>query len=50
MPIDEKARRADVVVANDGDPAELTAKAGRLLADIRAGLGRKLPNAPPARY
>ena len=50
LPIDEKAARADAVVVNDGDPAELDAKAGRLLRDLRAGLGRKLPNAPPARY
>jgi dephospho-CoA kinase len=50
LPIDEKAARADAVVVNDGDPAELDAKAGRLLRDLRAGSGRKLPNAPPARY
>jgi dephospho-CoA kinase len=50
LPIDEKAARADVVVENVGDPLELDAKAGRLLADLRAGLGRKLPNAAPVRY
>jgi dephospho-CoA kinase len=50
LPIDEKAERADFVVENAGAPAELEAKADRLLADLRAGRGRKLPNAPPLRY
>jgi dephospho-CoA kinase len=50
LPIDEKARRADVVVSNVGDLASLRARAGPLLADLRRGLGRRLPNAPPARY
>ena len=50
LPIDEKAARADFVVANVGAPGELGAKADRLLADLRAGLGRRLPNAPPVRY
>lgn len=50
MPVDEKARRADAVVANDGDPAALRAKAATLLGDLRQGLGPRLPNAPPARY
>jgi dephospho-CoA kinase len=50
LPVDEKAARADAVVVNDGDPAALAAKAERLLADLGAGLGRKLPNRPPARY
>jgi dephospho-CoA kinase len=50
LPIDEKAARADVVVANDGDPAALAAKARRLLADVRGGLARRLPKASPARY
>lgn len=50
MPVDEKARRADVVVANDGDLQALRAKAAPLLRDLRRGLGRRLPNAPPARY
>jgi dephospho-CoA kinase len=50
LPIDEKAARADVVVENDGDLAALAAKAPRLLSDLRGGLSRKLPNAPPARY
>ena len=50
MPIDEKARRADVVVSNEGDLASLRARAAPLLADLRRGLGRRLPNAPPARY
>jgi dephospho-CoA kinase len=50
LPIDAKAARADFVVDNTGAPEELAAKADRLLADLRAGLGRKLPNAPPVRY
>ncbi len=50
LPIDEKAARADFVVENVGAPSELAGKAGRLLADLRRGLGRKLPNAPPVRY
>lgn len=50
MPVDEKARRADVVVVNDGDVAALEAKAADLLRDLRQGLGRRLPNRRPARY
>ncbi len=50
LPIDEKAARADFVVENVGSPPELEAKAGRLLSDLRRGLGRKLPNAAPVRY
>jgi dephospho-CoA kinase len=50
LPIDEKAARADVVVSNEGPAAELDARAGALLADLAAGLGRKLPNAAPRRY
>jgi len=50
LPVDEKAARADVVVRNDGDLASLRRKAAPLLAALRAGLGRRLPNAPPARY
>ncbi len=50
MPIDEKAARADVVVENRGDLAALRAKAAPLLADLRAGLSRRLPKAPPRRY
>jgi dephospho-CoA kinase len=50
LPIDEKAARADVVVENVGDPADLGPKADRLLAALRGGLGRKLPNAPSVRY
>jgi dephospho-CoA kinase len=50
LPIDDKAGRADFVVENVGAVAELGAKADRLLADLRRGLGRKLPNAPPVRY
>lgn len=50
LPIDEKAARADLVVENEGPLAALDAKADRLLADLRRGLGRKLPNAAPVRY
>lgn len=50
LPLDEKAARADFVVDNVGPPEALAPKADRLLADLRAGLGRKLPNAPPVRY
>jgi len=47
---DEKAARADFVVVNDGPRALLAAKAERLLADLRTGLGRRLPTEPPRRY
>jgi len=50
LSIDDKAARADVVVRNDGDLEALRRKAAPLLAALRAGLGRRLPNAPPARY
>jgi dephospho-CoA kinase len=50
LPIDEKAARADFVVENVGLPADLDDKAARLLADLRRGLGRKLPSALPLRY
>jgi dephospho-CoA kinase len=50
LPLDEKARRADFVVVNDGPPEALDGKAARLLDDLRKGLGRKLPNAHPVRY
>jgi dephospho-CoA kinase len=50
LPIDAKAVRADVVVLNEGTIAELQAKAGPLLADLRTGLSRRLPNGPPKRY
>jgi dephospho-CoA kinase len=50
LPIDAKAALADVVIVNDGEPGALVDKAARLLADIRGGLTRRLPNAEPARY
>ena len=50
LPIDEKAARADVVVDNADEAAPLAPRAARLLADLAAGLGRRLPSAPPARY
>jgi dephospho-CoA kinase len=49
-PIDEKAARADFVVDNTGGTGDLAGKADRLLGDLRSGLGRRLPNAPPLRY
>jgi dephospho-CoA kinase len=49
-PIDEKARRADILVDNQGDPAALRARATAVLEALRSGLSRKLPNAPAARY
>jgi dephospho-CoA kinase len=49
LPIDEKALRADFVVENAHED-DLGPKAERLVADLRRGLGRKLPNAPPVRY
>jgi dephospho-CoA kinase len=50
LPLDEKARRADFVVANDGAPEALDGKAERLLEDLRKGQGARLPNADPVRY
>lgn len=50
LPVDEKAARADLVVENAGAEAELAGKADRLLADLRQGRGRRLPNHPPVRY
>jgi len=50
LPVAEKAARADVVVDNGDAGVPLDAKAARLVADLRAGLGRRLPMAPPARY
>ncbi|ABC82454.1 dephospho-CoA kinase [Anaeromyxobacter dehalogenans] len=50
LPVDEKAARADFVVENAGAPEALAGKADRLLADLRGGRGRRLPNAPPVRY
>jgi dephospho-CoA kinase len=50
IPLDEKAARADFVIDNQGPPEALEPKADRLLADLRQGKGRKLPNASPVRY
>lgn len=50
LPIDEKAARADFLVVNQGPAEALAAKADLLLADLRQGRGRRLPNAPPLRY
>ena len=49
-PIEEKAARADFLVDNTGGIADLGEKADRLLADLRRGAGRRLPNAAPLRY
>jgi dephospho-CoA kinase len=50
LPVEEKAARADVVVDNTDEMAPLAPRASRLLADLRAGLGRRLPGSAPARY
>ena len=50
LPIDEKASRADAVIANDGPESALAAKADALLADLAGGLGRRAPGAPGRRY
>jgi dephospho-CoA kinase len=50
LPLDEKAARADFVVDNAGPLAALAAKADRLLADLRRGVGRRLPSDPSLRY
>ncbi len=50
LPAAEKAARADVVVDNADASAPLDDKAARLVADLRAGLGRRLPSQPPRRY
>jgi dephospho-CoA kinase len=49
LPVDAKAARADFVIDN-ADEEDLGDKADRLLADLRRGLGRRLPNAAPVRY
>jgi dephospho-CoA kinase len=50
LPVDEKAARADFVVRNDGPPEALAEKARALLADLLAGVGRRLPSRPARRY
>jgi dephospho-CoA kinase len=50
LPVDEKAARADVVIENAGETASLGPKAARLVTELRAGLGRRLPGSAPARY
>ncbi len=50
LPVDDKAARADVVIENAAAERDLGAKADRLLADLRQGLGRRLPSHPPVRY
>jgi len=50
LPVAEKAARADVVVDNGDEGVPLGPRAARLVADLRAGLGRRLPTAPPKRY
>ena len=46
LPLDEKARRADFVVVNDGTLEALSAKADALLSD----LSQNLPKGTPKRY
>jgi dephospho-CoA kinase len=41
LPQEEKARRADVVVKNDGDLDKLRAQARRLFEKVRGGSGRR---------
>jgi len=50
LSIEEKARRADLVVENEGEVAALRVKAKAVLAALRSGLSRRLPNAPAPRY
>jgi dephospho-CoA kinase len=50
FPVDEKAARADVVIENGEETVSLGPKAARLVAELRAGLGRRLPGSAPARY
>jgi dephospho-CoA kinase len=49
-PVDQKAGMADAVIENADETLPLGSKAARLLADLGAGLGRRLPASPPARY
>jgi dephospho-CoA kinase len=49
-PIERKVALADVVVENGDETLPLGPKAARLLADLKAGLGRRLPGGTPARY
>jgi dephospho-CoA kinase len=50
LPLDEKAARADAVVANDGPPEALAAKAAAVLTALTAGLPRRSGGAPPRRF
>jgi dephospho-CoA kinase len=50
LPVAEKAARADAVVDNAAGDTPLGPKAARLVADLRAGLGRRLHSEPPRRY
>jgi dephospho-CoA kinase len=50
MDVEVKAARADFVVENGGALGALDEKADRLLADLRRGRGRRLPNEPALRY
>lgn len=49
-PIERKAALADAVIENGDETLPLGPKAARLLADLKAGLGRRLPGGAPARY
>ena len=50
LPVDEKAARADVVIDNADETRPLGPRAARLVADLRGGLGRRLPGSAAARY
>jgi dephospho-CoA kinase len=50
MDIEEKARRADVVVDNSQAPDTLPQKAAMLHADLLRGLGKRAPDAEPRWY
>jgi dephospho-CoA kinase len=50
LPVDEKAARADAVIDNGDESVPLGPQAARLVAALRAGLGRRLPGKPPPRY
>jgi len=50
LDIEEKARRADVVIDNTAAPDSLAAKAAMLHADLLRGLGRRAPGAEARWY
>jgi dephospho-CoA kinase len=50
LDIEEKARRADVVIDNSGPPDGLPARAAMLHADLLRGLGKRAPGAEARWY